>query len=157
MMSAIARAEQRASRSGGFTMIELLITMLILTIVLMGLAALQVGTIRQVTASRRANEATRLTATVVERYRHMAFDTLPGDTGGFIPQQKNLTDMTLVGVDGHSDGPFTVEHMIETVGTTRVITVRVKWKDVRPSVEKVDMTKKYQEFFVTMSCRRFPI
>ena len=45
--------------------------------------------------------------------------------------------------------------MIETVSSTRIITVRVKWKDVRPSAEKADMTKKYQEFYVTMSCRRF--
>jgi prepilin-type N-terminal cleavage/methylation domain-containing protein len=154
-MSVLARARQRASRSGGFTMVELLMTMLILTIVLMGLAALQVGTIRQVTASRRANEATRLAGSVIESYRHTRFADLPANTAWLIQNNANVTQMVLVGVDGQSDGPFTVEYMAETVNSTRIITVRVKWKDVRPSAEKVDMTKKYQEFFVTMSCRRF--
>jgi Tfp pilus assembly protein PilV len=124
-------------------MIELLITMLILTIVLMGLAALQVGTIRQVTASRRANEATRLASTVIERYRHTPYTALPADIGWAPQLNNNLAQMTLVGVDGQSNGPFSVEYMAETVNSTRIITVQVKWKDVRPSAEKADMIRKY--------------
>ena len=104
-MSVLARAKQRASRSGGFTMIELLITMLILTIVLMGLAALQVNTIRQVTASRRANEATRLASSVIERYRHTPYTSLPADTSWWIQDNANLAQMVLVGGTARATGP----------------------------------------------------
>lgn len=142
-------------------MIELLVTMLILTVVLMGLAALQIGTIRQVTASRRANEATRLCGRIIEQYRFTPLtdltSTLTTD-GSWHPVWGNsgTTQLKAVGADGQSDGPFSVYYMVESgLGSSWIITVQVRWKDVRPSNEQSDMTKKYQEFNVTMSCRRY--
>jgi type II secretory pathway pseudopilin PulG len=146
-------------------MVELLVTLLILSVVLLGLAALQITTIRQVTASRRANEATRLCSSFIERVRFIKYDSLativPNVSGSatdwfYFWNDRANRFMNGVGPDGIQDGPFHVEYHKEAVGTPPgwVISVRVKWKDVRPTAEKSDMTKKYQEFNVTMSCRR---
>jgi Tfp pilus assembly protein PilV len=116
-------------------MVELLVTMLLLTIALTGLAALQLYSVRQVTASRRANEATRLGQSVIERYMTMPIASLPAP--GTPPdwehelKKDGSTTMVNVGVDGESDGPYTVEHLTESLGTkTMLVTVRVTWKDV---------------------------
>jgi len=116
-------------------MVELLMTMLLLTVVLMGLTALQIGTIQRVTASRRANEATRLAQTMLERYRHIGWGSLPADTSNAwivstLPDGTN--QMANVGVDGVSTGPFTVEEFVQDdTGPNpdhKIITIRVTWR-----------------------------
>lgn len=131
-MRLLRMRQRRTGRSDGFTMIELLMTMLVLTIVLLGLAALQVGTIRRVTASRRANEATRLAQTLLERYRHINCAALPGDTGSsWQPAQQVTTTgnvaMTNVAVDGVNPGPYRVEEWVTDTATEKMIIVRATW------------------------------
>jgi Tfp pilus assembly protein PilV len=151
------RRRRPAGGAGGFTMVELLMTMLLLTIVLTGLAALQVGTIHRVTASRKANEATRLCQTIVERYRFAASATYPVDTSNnWVAQANPATGGYTWNADANGDGPFEVHEYVEdvTVGTQthKAITVKCSWK----SQDKADpsATDTYQTYYVAMSLRR---
>jgi type IV pilus assembly protein PilV len=152
---AIERRTQR-SREGGFTLIEVLITMVLLSVALLGLMTLQIATMRNVTGSRRANAAVNLAQSVVERYQSESFANLPPDTDGawITVLNENMADMVGVGVDGESTGPFTVDLLAEDVGTERLLTVRVSWLDVAPS-GRTGSSAKYATKSVTLSFRRY--
>ena len=149
----------------GFTMLEVLITMLILTIVLVGLAALQVATIRQVTLARNANGALRLGQSVIEKYRRMAFINLPGTTSPDweqVPQKDPAYYMDNVFEDGQwrgskgawRYGPYTVNVFAEVTGNAdRLITVRVTWLDLMPGTNP-DPTKTYRTLESMLTLRR---
>jgi len=126
---------RRRGAARGFSMVELLVTLLILTIVLVGLAALQLQVMRGVTSSRRSDEATRLGQAVIERYIATAPTLWGADTAPAWFRQlqtDGASQMTNVDVTGQgfNTGPFTVEAMIETLlDTSRLVTVRVSWAD----------------------------
>jgi type II secretory pathway pseudopilin PulG len=110
-------------------MVELLVTMLLLTIVLFGTTALQLTTIRSVTSGNRAQGATRLAHSMIERYRRVpstVIQTLPQDTWS-VPLNQDLTSMTDVAADGVSPGPYRVESLVEQLGGRYLVTVRVSW------------------------------
>lgn len=134
------------SASAGVTLLELLVVMLLLTITLTGLAALQLNTIRTVAVSKRGNEATRLAQSLVERYRTSSFANLPPAGGWTIELNDNNAQMVSVGVDGTTSGPFTVERFVEDLdgGKQRLITIKVTWLD-QPQVSQS----------VLLSLRRF--
>lgn len=143
--------------AGGFTMIELLMTMLLLTIVLTGLAALQVGTIHRVTASRKANEAMRLCQTRVEHYRFAASAIYPADTSSsWVIRTNPATGGSTWNADANGDGPFEVYEYVEdvTVGTQthKVITVKCSWSSQDRADPSTSTT--YQTYYVAMSLRR---
>ena len=117
-------------------MTEVLVTMLLLTITLTGLAGLQVQFIRQVTSSRRAAEATRLAQSTVDRYLSMDLPLLQAmavDTPDWvIPDKRSAPGEAMkdVGVDGVKAGPFTVKQLIENAADGRImITIMVTWID----------------------------
>jgi prepilin-type N-terminal cleavage/methylation domain-containing protein len=113
----------------GFTLVELLVTLALLTISLMGLAALQVTTIRQVTGSKHSGEATRLAESVLERYRSTSVDNLPADKDWQVEfQRDSASQMRDVGVGGAGDGPFTVERLVEPTSDGALVSVRVTWR-----------------------------
>jgi prepilin-type N-terminal cleavage/methylation domain-containing protein len=128
---------RRRGDSAGFSMVEMLVTMLILTVVLVGLAALQLQVVRGVTTSRHSDEATRLGQGVLERYmtRPLTAIVPPGACVESVwcteLQRDNVTPMANVDVTGLAPGVFTVQSMIETFGTpaTKIVTVRVMWSE----------------------------
>jgi Tfp pilus assembly protein PilV len=144
--------------SGGFTMVEILVTMLFLSIVLVGLAALQLATIRSVTSSRLAAQADRLAHSRIEFYQSLSWSNFPSPATWNNPSKKNGTEgMINVAVDGESPGPFTVWEMIEASGTTsRALTVRVSWTDVTASTTATAGTMEYRTQNVFMSLLRSP-
>ena len=149
----------KASGDAGFTLLEVLISMLLLTIVMVGLAGLQLTTIRTVTASRGTSEAERLAQSRIERFQGMAFPALPGVQGWTPPLMKDgVTQMTNVGVDGESAGPYSVDEMVEasgTGGTSLVLSVRVSWQEVSPTQVDAGLTG-YRTLNVIMSTLRSP-
>jgi len=161
----MARWRKRRRGQGGFTMIEVLITMLLLTVVLMGLAALQITTIRQVTLSKRANGALRLGQAIIERYQTKGFAYLPttsspSQTWEPVLKKDQTTPMILVAEDGESDGPFTVQQLIEIIGVSGgtgandvLITVRVTWLDVIQN-NAATSSDKYRTLEVLLTIRR---
>ncbi len=150
----------RARSQEGFTMVELMVTMLLLSVVLVGLAALQIATIRQVTISRNASGALRLGQVVIEEYRGVPFASLPSiNSPDWEPvfRKDGTTPMEGVGEDGENIGPFTVEQLIELpTNGDRLITVRVSWLDVMPGTDP-DPTKRYRTLDVLLSMRRSQI
>ncbi len=141
----------------GFTMLEVLMTMLILTIVLLGLAALQVATIRQVTLARNANAGLRLGQSIIEKYRRLAFVDLPGTTSPDwepVFKKDGVKKMESVGEDGEKAGPFTVNSFMEVAGNgDRLITIRVTWIDLMPGASP-DPTKQYRVLETMLTLRR---
>ncbi|MFH1130278.1 MAG: prepilin-type N-terminal cleavage/methylation domain-containing protein [Pseudomonadota bacterium] len=117
------------SSSSGFTFVEVLMTMLLLTIVLVGLASLQVFTIREVTGSQRTSSALRLGQAMIEHWKINHF-ALSADTDWTIQTNQNNSEMKNVGVNGVSPGPFTVERFIEAVPGMPLyrISIRVSWQ-----------------------------
>jgi Tfp pilus assembly protein PilV len=134
-------------------MVELLVTMLLLTIVMVGLAALQVAAIRNVTGGRRTSEAMRLAQATIENYK---IGPMPVSAAAWQEvYDRSNSPLTNVGADGFSHGPYTVKAFIEDVGTSRLITVKVSWLDVSaatPTASGYD----YEEFNVILSTLRYP-
>lgn len=143
---------------GGFTMMELLVTMVLLAIVLTGLAALQLSVIKQVTVSSRAAEATRLAQLVMQRYESMPYATLAAFSpkGTWFPELRRdgVTTMANVGTNGENDGPFIVESLHETSNGAELVVVRVRWTNITRGLE-ADATRQYREFDVTMGLQRY--
>jgi Tfp pilus assembly protein PilV len=113
-------------------MVEILITMLILTIALVGLAALQVTSIQQVTQSGRNAEAVRLAESILTRYKSMSTANLAGEltTGWEVELGPSGTQQLKdVGADGDptGSGPYTVERLIEQHNNRYLVTIRVSW------------------------------
>ena len=111
-------------------MTEVLISMLLMAIMMTGLAALQLGTIRQVMDNKRYEGATRLAEGVLERFRTLDSAALPPAASPpqwVIVNNRDNVAMQGVDVDGVSRGPFTVQVLAEDVGPGRLLTVRVSW------------------------------
>ena len=158
-----SRAQLPGTQQGGFTMVEIMITMLLLTVVLIGLAALQIATIRQVSLSRRASGALRLGQLVLEEYRGTPFINLPQiDSPDWELEYKkdNVTHMEGVGEDGEMAGPYTVHRLVEKptgagVASTGdiLITIRVSWLDIMPGTNP-DPTLRYRTLDVLLTMKR---
>lgn len=149
----------RKDKDGAFTMVELLVTMLLMTIALLGLTALQVSVIRQGTTSRGVSEATRLAQIVLERYHAMPYAGLvafsPKDAWVTELRRDGVSTMEGVGPNGETDGPYTVQSFHESVGAGELITVRVLWTSGNRSLSS-DPNQQYQQMSVALSVQRFP-
>lgn len=129
------RAHPRAEPApvGGFTMVELLVAMLVITVSLCGLAALQLRTIQAVTVSRQAHESTRLAQATLERFRAMAYARVKEQESNdwVVTLNGKGLPMRRVAVDGSAAGPYTVQQLVEDrsggAKTRYAITVRVTW------------------------------
>lgn len=155
------RPPRKRGSDDGFTMIEVLMTLLLLTIVLLGLAALQIATIRQVSTARRASGALRLAQALVEEYQSRPFAQLPSvGTPDWETEKQvdGVTDMVGVAENGTSPGPFTVHRFVEVPATSgdRVITVRVSWLDIMPGAN-VNPTQEYRTLDVLLTVRRIDL
>ncbi len=127
-------ARKSARRERGFTMVELLITMLLLSIAMTGLAALQIHTIRQTSGARRAGEATRLAQYALERHLAGPIPAPLGTPDWELEINKSGQMMSGVAADGTLGGPYTVHRLVEALGTgvdqRTLITIRVQYRDV---------------------------
>jgi prepilin-type N-terminal cleavage/methylation domain-containing protein len=154
------RCLRKTRVDAGFTMVELLVTMLLLAIVMMGLAALQIASIRNVSGARRSSEAMRLAQSVVEelKVRSMTSEPWLSHTAAWVTlTDRNNVEMSGVASDGISRGPYTVRVLVEESpsGTNIcLLTVKVTWLDV--SAAKSGATYDYEEFNVMLTTMRFP-
>lgn len=150
--------ERRPASDQGFSLLELLVTLLLLSIVFIGLAALQVSTIRQVTYSKRSSEATRLAQLVMQRYETMPYAVLQGfspkDAWVTELERDGTTQMTAVGVDGESDGPFAVQSFHSTIAGGEVVTVRVMWTNMNRGLQ-TNPDEQYSTYEISAVLQRF--
>lgn len=150
-------SKRKDVEQSGFTMAELLVTMVLLSTMLVGLAALQAQTIRRVTFSRRSGEALRLTQAVLERYKTMDYANLPPATSPnwLIQPRKDGTGMIGVGIDGEGPGPFTVQYVVESFQGGALITVDTTWVSNEPQAGN-SAAERYRIQRVSLSTLRFP-
>jgi Tfp pilus assembly protein PilV len=137
-------------------MMELLVTMLLLTIVLTGLAALQVAAVRNVGGSRRSAEAMRLAQSTLERYKSMSIaDVTAHSQGDWMPEyDRNGLLMSSVSADGVGKGPYTVQVMTETLASGAIlVSAKVTWMDVSSKRDGAG-NYLYEEFNVVLSTLR---
>jgi hypothetical protein len=143
-------------------MMELLVSMVLLTIVLTGLIAMQVASIRGVTEAGRSADALRLAELVMARYEEKAcqFGKLPAPTvdgagkatwGSEYKKPGNQSStnnmpMTNVAANGEDEGPFVVQRLVEIPvdavtnipdNSRRVVTIRVCWLPARATAQQM--------------------
>ena len=70
-----ARIKSADGHSGGFTLIEVVMSMTILTYGVLGVAATTLNVVRQVQIAEMDTDRTAVTQSVIERVRAEAFDT----------------------------------------------------------------------------------
>jgi len=140
----------------GFTMIEILVSMLLLGIVITGLAGIQVASIRQAVASKTTTEAKSLAEQIFDQYRTMPFSSLQAmnPVGEWTPHLDfSGQPMTQVDARGQQPGNFNVERFINTGGSGGLLVmIRVQWTDVADGNYN---NAKYQQRQVLLSMERF--
>jgi len=147
---------QEARSQAGFTMIEILVSMLLLAIVITGLAGIQVASIRQATASKTTTEAKSLAQQIFEQYRTMPFATLQTmESVGEWTAHLDFSGeaMTRVNARGQRPGNFNVDRFINNGGSGGLLVmIRVTWTDVADGNHEEN---KYQQRQVLLSMERF--
>lgn len=139
-------------------MLEVLVSMLLLCIVLVGLTALQLTTIRQNVSSQRSAEAARLAQSRIENFQTPT--PLPLATGAntswHTALNKNGVGMQNIAADGlTTPGPYTVWERSEADAATSqtVFSVRITWLDVMRN-NNTDNTMQYDTRELIISTKR---
>jgi len=128
------RRRHNAKDSGGFTIMEVLISMLLFTLMMVGIAAMQVTVLRGSATSRQMTMATQLAQSRIEEFRMMPFGsivvTTPVDDAWFdysgvslgsaLPTTFYTRRLTIVNPGGS---------VCSQVTTGRGIQVDVNWTD----------------------------
>lgn len=124
-----AAMECRVERSGGFTLIEVLISFTIFAIGMLTLSAMQLHALRGGSSGRFTTQASAIAETRMEQFQRIAWDQI-ADTSGWAAA---VTESHTVDVGGGSSAmqTYTVDWRINdlTAGWTRSIDVRVRWNE----------------------------
>jgi prepilin-type N-terminal cleavage/methylation domain-containing protein len=144
-----------AECDGGFTMVEVLVTMVLLTVVLTGTAALQIATIKRGTTSNRVGEAMRLGQSILAGYKSMRYSNIVSTSGVWIMelQRDGETEMKNVSANGEGNGPYSVERVVEASNGGLLITARVTWLNMN---RRAAASTQYASQSVVLSLQRFP-
>ncbi len=120
----------RASRAaGGFTLVEVMIVVVILTFGLLSLAAMQIQAIRGSDRGRHATKAAAIAESKMEQLQQDAWATL-GVTAGFVADPVEENKIQLDGAGATSvERPYSVSYQVTDlqVTFTRAIDVQVSW------------------------------
>lgn len=76
-MKQTRKTPRRGAKSAGFTILEVLIAMLLLSIMMIGMAAMQVTVLRTSASSRQMTMATQIAQSRLEEFRTLPFTMLP--------------------------------------------------------------------------------
>lgn len=124
-----AAMECRVERSGGFTLIEVLISFTIFAIGMLTLSAMQLHALRGGSSGRFTTQASAIAETRMEQFQRIDWDQI-ADTSGWATA---VTESHTVDVGGGSSAmqTYTVDWRINdlTAGWTRSIDVRVSWDE----------------------------
>jgi len=131
-MSAMARRRRNPS-TGGFTLIEVMIVVVILTFGLLSLAAMQIQAVRGSDQGRHASNAAAIAENKMEQLQRDPWAAI-AVTGGFIPDPALPVQQNNVQLDGTAsinESSYSVSYQITDLQPTftRSIDVRVSWTE----------------------------
>ena len=132
----------------GFTLIEVMVAMLILSIGLLGMAGLQAVSLKMNQSALHSSQATFLAYDIIDRMRANRQAALDGDydmvlgcdgPGGADVAAKDLGNwlMTVCGIDGESSAPGALPQKSGETGAAidvdgdHIVTVTLTWFDAR--------------------------
>jgi type IV pilus assembly protein PilV len=134
------KAERLNRTTSGFTLIEVMITIGILTFGLVALAAMQIQAIHGSDRGRHMTHAATIAENKMEQLQQDAWTSI-GDTGGFVadPVEQNA-----VKLDGGTINEITynVSHQITDIQATftRAIDVQVSWTEESGKTRSVTLS-----------------
>jgi len=120
-------------RDSGFTLIETVIAMLVLTIGLLGMAALSISVMQGNKSSNRISTATALAQDKMEELRGLGYDNLPGSDSGDIDINglSYSWDVETVTTRYDANGDVTTDPDDPVLTITKKVTVAVEWEDAK--------------------------
>jgi prepilin-type N-terminal cleavage/methylation domain-containing protein len=113
------RNTERSRGEAGFTIVEILVAIVILTIGLLAMANMHVLAMFVNSSARNVTESTALAQSRLEELIHLPFDNAElAPTGGFVDEAATV-------------GIFTVSKNIQDLGNNiRRIDIRVRWREI---------------------------
>ena len=126
--------------AGGFTLIEVMITIGILTFGLLALATVQIEAMRGGDRGRHATNAAAIAENRMEQLQQDAWASIP-DTGGFVADPVAQNSVQLDG-GSISEQSYSVSHQITDLEPTftRAIDVRVSWTEESGETRSVTLS-----------------
>lgn len=129
MEATIGRGRRRA---GGFTLVEVMIVVGILTFGLLALSAMQIKAMHGSNRGRHATNAAAIAENKMEQLQQAPWATI-GVTGGFIPDPVDPVEQSTIQLDGGTslERAYSVSYQIADVEATftRAIDVQVSWTE----------------------------
>ncbi len=118
-------------RDSGFTLIETVIALLVLTIGLLGMAALSISVMQGNKSSNRISTATAVAQDKMEELRGLGYDNLPASDSGDIDINglSYSWDVETVTTRYDADGDVTTDPDDPVLTITKKVTVTVEWED----------------------------
>ncbi len=120
-----------ANRSGGMTLIEVLVTLVIISVGLLGVAALQLATVRNNYDAFVRSQAAVLAADILDRMRSNRADALRGDyVAGLGPASGDtvaVRDINAWKAALRTQLPTGGDGQVATNIATGIVTIRIQW------------------------------
>ena len=132
----------RASRAaGGFTLIEVMIVIVILTFGLLSLAAMQIQAMKGSDRGRHATNAAAIAESKMEQLQQDAWATL-GVTGGFVADPVEQNAIQLVGGASLGERSYNVSYQVTDLQATftRAVDVQVSWTEKNGETRSITLS-----------------
>jgi prepilin-type N-terminal cleavage/methylation domain-containing protein len=119
---------QGRRRSGGFTLVEVMIVILILAFGLLALSAMQIKAMHGSDRGRHATNAAAVAENRMEQFQQAPWASI-AVTGGFVNDTAEQNSIQFDGGSSLAERTYNVSHQITDVEAnfTRAIDVRVSW------------------------------
>ncbi|MBI1285876.1 MAG: type IV pilus modification protein PilV [Thiobacillus sp.] len=128
----------------GVTLLEVLISIIVLSVGLLGYAGLQTVSLKNNTSAFQRSQATMLTYDIVDRMRAVARDPDPAVLGGYNVAMGSLSSKPDV-IDWQNnvsnalpDGQASIAVPLAAPGAPTVATITIQWDDNRDGTDPIE-------------------
>ncbi|MFQ5715742.1 MAG: prepilin-type N-terminal cleavage/methylation domain-containing protein [Nitrospinales bacterium] len=114
----------RRSNQGGFTLLEVLVSVVILSVGFLGTGALVAGVVQKNQEAKRITAGTTLIQDKIESFKNSSFSSI------------NSGSETNIDAEGNAGGAFSRSWTVTTSGNVKTITVTVGWSSKGQTINK---------------------